>query len=155
MAVVAYPHKSAELLKEATLERREVGATTRFQIVANSHYRWTDSSNWQFASLPGSAAFLFFSGSMWVVLLGMALFAIVLQLSDQFVFKLTANPLLCSLFGFALANTIAQFGVAPLQDIPFYMMIVSFVLLVHVVQSEKIYGIVRKSISARNDRRAE
>lgn len=155
MAVVAYPDKSVELLKEAALEKREVGTATKFQIVANSHYRWTDSSQWQFASLPGSAAFLFFSGSMWVVLLGMALFVIVLQLSEQLVFKLTANPLLCSLFGFTLANTIAQFGVAPRQDIPFYAMIVCFVLLVHVVQSEKIYEMVRNSISARSDRRAD
>jgi hypothetical protein len=155
MAVAAYPYKSAELLKEAALEKREIGTATKFQTVANSHYRWADSGTWQFATLPGSAAFLFFSGSMWVVLLGMALFVIVLQLSEQFVFKLTANPLLCSLFGFTLANTIAQFGVAPRQDIPFYAMIVCFVLLVHAVQSEKIYGMVRKSINARNDRSAD
>lgn len=152
MAVVGYPHKGANLLKEAALERREVSTATKFQTVANSHYRWTDSTNWQFASLPGSAAFLFFSGSMWVVLLGMALFIVVLQLSEQLVFKLTSNPLLCSLFGFTLANTIAQFGVAPRQDIPFYAMIVGFVLLVHVVQSEKIYGTVRKSINSLSDR---
>lgn len=154
MAVVAYPHKSVELLKEAALEKREVGTATKFQIVANSHYRWTDSSQWQFASLPGSAAFLFFSGSMWVVLLGMALFVFVLQLSEQLVFRLTANPLLCSLLGFTLANTIAQFGVAPRQDIPFYAMIVCFVLFVYVVQSDKIYRMIRKHISARNDRSA-
>ena len=154
MAVVAYPNKSMALLKEAVVEGREAGNATKFQIVANSHYRWTDSSQWRFASLPGSAAFLFFSGSMWVVLLGMALFVIVLQLGEQLVFKLTNNPLLCSLFGFTLANTIAQFGVAPRQDIPFYAMIVFFVLFVYVVQSEKIYKMIRKHIGARNDRSA-
>ncbi len=154
MAVVAYPNKSMELLKEAALERRDAGSATKFQIVAKSHYQWTDSSQWRFASLPGSAAFLFFSGSMWVVLLGMALFVIVLQLSEQIVFKLTSNPLLCSLFGFTLANTIAQFGVAPRQDLPFYAMIVCFVLIVYVVQSNKIYQMIRKHIVARNERSA-
>ncbi|MEW5902968.1 MAG: hypothetical protein AB1722_01310 [Pseudomonadota bacterium] len=154
MAVVAYPNKSMELLKEAALEKRDAGSATKFQIVAKSHYQWTDSSQWRFASLPGSAAFLFFSGSMWVVLLGMALFVIVLQLAEQLVFKLTANPLLCSLFGFTLANTIAQFGVAPRQDLPFYAMIVCFVLIVYVVQSDKIYQMIRKHIGVRNERSA-
>ena len=154
MAVVAYPNKSAELLKDAALEKSESGKVTKFQTIANSHYRWTDSSQWQFASLPGAAAFLFFSGSMWVVLLGMALFVIVLQLGEQLVFKLTANPLLCSLLGFTLANTIAQFGVAPRQVIPFYAMIACFILFVYVVQSDKIYQMIRKHIGARNERSA-
>ncbi|GAB5604038.1 hypothetical protein [Sideroxyarcus sp. TK5] len=154
MAVVAYPNKSAELLKDAALEKSESGKVTKFQTIANSHYRWTDSSQWQFASLPGAAAFLFFSGSMWVVLLGMALFVIMLQLGEQLVFKLTANPLLCSLLGFTLANTIAQFGVAPRQVIPFYAMIACFILFVYVVQSDKIYQMIRKHMSARNARSA-
>jgi hypothetical protein len=124
-------------MKEAAFEKREAGFVTKSQVIANSHYQWTDSNKWRFASLPGSAAFLFFSGQMWFVLLGMALFVMVLQLCEQLVFKPTTNPLLCSLIGFTLANTVSQFGVAPRQDIPFYGMIACFVLFIHVLHSAK------------------
>ncbi len=154
MAVSAYPEKSSALLFDAAKEKREIGKTTKFQEISNSHYRWTDASNWQFASLPGAAAFLYFSGSLWVVLIGMATFAFLLQLSEQWVFALTSNPLLCSLFGLTLANTIAQFGIAPRQDIPFYSMILGFVLLVSVVQSDRVYAVIRKLRSYRDGRGA-
>ncbi len=137
MAIVAYPEKNLALLREAALEKRAAGFVTKFNVIANSHYQWIDTSKWRFASLPGPAAFLFFSGSLWVVLLGMALFVIVLQMCEQLVFKLATNPLLCSLTGFTMANTISRFGVAPRQDIPFYGMIACFVLFVHVLQSVK------------------
>ena len=154
MAVVAYPEKSMELLQDAALEKREKGGVTKFQIVANSHYRWIDSSEWRFASLPGPVAFLFFSGSKWVVLLGMALFVVVLQLSEKMVLKLTSNPFLCSLFSFTLANKIAQMGVAPRMDIPFYSMILAFVFFVYFLQSEKHYKLIRKLVGNRNCRSA-
>lgn len=152
MAVSAYPAKSGALLVEAAKEKREIGKTTKFQYICNSHYRWVDASNWQFASLPGAAAFLYFSGSLWVVLLGMAMFAFLLQLGEQLVFSLTSNPLLCSLFGLTLANSIAQFGITPRQDIPFYSMILGFVLLISIVQSDEIPGVIRKFRPHRGDR---
>lgn len=62
----------------------------------------------------------------------------------QLAFKLTSNPLLCSLFGLTLANTVAQFGITPRQDIPFYSMILGFVLLVSIVQSDKVCRVMRK-----------
>lgn len=151
MAVSAYPEKSNTLLFDAIKEKREIGKATKFQDICNSHYRWVDASKWQFASLPGAAAFLYFSGSLWVVLLGMVLFVFLLQLSEQLVFNLTSNPLLCSLFGLTLANTVAQFGITPRQDIPFYSMILGFVLLVFIVQSEKFNGLIRKFGSQRGD----
>lgn len=154
MAVSAYPEKNSALLFDAAKEKREIGKTTKFQEISNSHYRWTDAGKWQFASLPGAAAFLYFSGSLWVVVLGMALFSFLLQLAEQLVFSLTSNPLLCSLFGLTLANTIAQFGIAPRQDIPFYSMILGFVLLVSFAQSDKVYAVIRKFVFHRDDRGA-
>ena len=152
MAVSAYPEKSNKLLFEALTEKRGIGTTTKFQEIANSHYRWVDASVWQFASLPGAAAFFYFSGSLWVVMLGMAGFALLLQLSEQFIFRLTSNPLLCSLFGLTLANTISQFGITPRQDIPFYGMIFAFVILIWVMQSDKVSGMYLKHVSHRANR---
>ena len=138
MAVTAYPEKSNKLLLDAFTEKRGIGTTTKFQEIANSHYRWVDANLWQFASLPGAAAFFYFSGSLWVVMLGMSIFALVLQGSEQLIFRLTSNPLLCSMFGLTFANTISQFGVTPRQDIPFYIMIFGFVILVWIVQSDMV-----------------
>ena len=152
MAVSAYPEKSKKLLIEAITEKRGIGTTTKFQEIANSHYRWVDANVWQFASLPGAAAFFYFSGSLWMVMLGMAVFALLLQLSEQFIFRLTANPLLCSMFGLTLANTISQFGITPRQDIPFYGMIFAFVILVWMVQSDKVSGLYLKHVSHRGKR---
>jgi hypothetical protein len=139
MAVVSYPNKSIELFKEVAFEKRELGGVTKYQNIANSHYQWTDTDAWQFASLPGMAAFLFISGSKWVVLIGAFSFVFILQMAEMAVSKLTANPLLCSLLGITMANTIAQFGVTPRQDIPFYVMNACFILFVYIVQT-RMFG---------------
>jgi hypothetical protein len=44
MAVSAYPEKSNKLLFDAITEKRGIGTTTKFQEIANSHYRWTDAN---------------------------------------------------------------------------------------------------------------
>lgn len=154
MAVSSYPEKSSSLLIDAAIEKREIGKPTKFQDICNSHYRWVDANKWQFASLPGAAAFFYFSGSLWVVLIGMAMFVFLLQLGEQLVFTLTSNPLLCSLFGLTLANSIAQFGITPRQDIPFYSMILVFVLLVSIMQSGSIEELIQKVKLRRSDRGA-
>jgi hypothetical protein len=152
MAVHAYPDKSSKLLLDAAKEKREIGKTTKFQEISNSHYRRMDSTIWQFASLPGAAAFFYFSGSLWVVVLGMAILALILQVCEQLIFKLTSNPLLCSMFGLTMANTITQFGVTPRQDIPFYSMIFGFVILVWMAQSDKVAGMYLKHVANRGKR---
>lgn len=143
MATVGHPEKNFALLKKAALEKHEPGNVTQFQIISNSHYQRIDFSKVRFASLPGAAAFFFFMGSIWVVLVGMALVVIVLQLSEQLVFRLTKNPLLSSLIGFTLAHFISQLGVAPRENIPFFGMIICFILCVHALHSGTIYRIFR------------
>ncbi len=147
MAVSSYSEKNYKLLFDAITEKRSIGSSTKFQKIAKSHYQWTDANVWQFASLPGAAAFFYLSGSLWLVILGMAVFALLLQLIEHFIFGLTSNPLLCSILGLTLANTISQFGITPRQDIPFYSMIFIFVILVWVLQSQKFSDMYLKHAS--------
>jgi len=135
MSVQAYQDKGTDTLLRAAKEKREAGKTTLYQEVSKSHYRWTDPNVWQFASLPGAAAFLYYSGSMWVVLLGMGLFSAVVLVGEYLVFRLTGNPLLCALIGLALANTVAQMGIAPRQDFHYHFMIGCGVLTIGLIQS--------------------
>lgn len=135
MSVQAYQDKGTDTLLKAAKEKRETGKTTLYQEVSKSHYRWTDPNVWQFASLPGAAAFLYYSGSMWVVLLGMGLFSAVVLMSEYLIFRVTGNPLLCALIGLTLANTVAQLGIAPRQDFPYYFMIACGILTIGLIQS--------------------
>lgn len=133
-------------------EKRAIGSTTKFQKIANSHYRWADVNVWQFTSLPGVAAFFDFSGSSWGGHTSVLSFSLSLQLSEQIIFRLELNPLLCSTFGLTLANTISQFGSTPRQDIPFYGMIFGFVILVWTAPSDKVSRMYLKHFSARGKR---
>ena len=135
MAVQAFPEKSLGTFLQAAMEKRSQEGVTLYQKVSNSHYRWTDPNVWQFATLPGATAFFYYSGSVWLVVLGMAVLTGAVMLGERAVLLLTGNPLLCSLIGLSMANTVSQLGVAPRQDLPYYLMISAAVSLVGVVQS--------------------
>ena len=135
MAVQSYPKKgNAFFLYDGIKEKREIGKVALYEEVSKSNYREV-SSTFQFGSLPGAAAFLYYSGSLWVVMLGMGIFSLLILLIELVVDILTANPLLCSLIGFGVANNVAQFGGAPGQGIPYSFMIFCSVLLIWFVQS--------------------
>jgi hypothetical protein len=135
MAVQAYPDKDIQTFVQAATEKRSQEGVTFYQKVSNSHYRWTDPNVWQFATLPGATAFLYYSGSIWLVVLGMAVLAGAVMLGERAVLLLTGNPLLCSLIGLSMANTVSQMGVTPRQDLPYYLMIGAAIGLIGVVQS--------------------
>ena len=134
MAVQSYSKKGNVFFLDGIKEKREIEKVALYEEVSKSNYR-EDSSTFQFGSLPGAAAFLYYSGSLWVVMLGMGVFSLLILLIEWVVNILTANPLLCSLIGFGVAGNVAQFGVTPRQDIPYYFMIFCSVLLIWFVQS--------------------
>jgi len=138
MAVVSYPNKGRALIIDTFIEKRTPGEVTRYQEIANSKYQWVDSNVWQFASLPGAVAFLYFSGSFWIILFGMILFAFLVQFLEFLIYKGTRNPILCSLLGVSLANYVAQFGIAPAQGSVYLLMIFVGVLTIAIVQNLKL-----------------
>jgi len=143
MAVQSYPKKGGAFFIDGIKEKREIGKVTSYQEVCKSHYRKA-SNTFQFGSMPGAAGFLYYSGSLWVVLLGMITFSLLILLTECLIDMLTANPLLCSLLGFAIANTVAQFGVAPRQDIPHYFMIFSMMVLLWFIQGKWFFRLLQK-----------
>ena len=138
MAVVSYPNKGRALIIDTFIEKRTPGEVTRYQEIANSKYQWVDSNVWQFASLPGAVAFLYFSGSFWIVLFGMILFAFLVQFLEFLIYKGTRNPILCSLLGVSIANNVTQFGIAPAQGSVYLLMIFVGVLTIAIVQNLKL-----------------
>lgn len=138
MAVQSYGAKGSALLMEGIAEKREIGKIPLYQEICKSHYRLMDAQAWQFASLPGASAFLYYSGSAWIVMLGMAVLSFALLVLERLIYALTRNPILCALLGFNLANFVAQLGMTPRQDLPSYAMMSGGVLIIWLVQSGKV-----------------
>ncbi|MDP3192346.1 hypothetical protein [Rhodoferax sp.] len=118
MAVQSYPDKSVALLREGLMERYADGIVPMYQHISKSIYTGMDPNQWKFGSLPGAPAFLYYSGSLLVVFLGMTMLTIFLFLFEFAIRWCTNNPFLASFYGFAAANTVAQFGVVPRQIFP-------------------------------------
>lgn len=135
MAVASYPKKSDLLFWKMLMEKREAGKVSAYQQISNSTYQAADGLH-QFASLPGPAAFFFYSGSLVVVIVGMTALTLLMMVIERGLFILTKNPLFCTLFGMTAANTIAQFGITPRQDMPYYLTIVLFAILIFFLQSK-------------------
>jgi hypothetical protein len=135
MAVYSYPEKGSALFWGMLTEKREVGKVSAYQRISNSGYQSTDA-RYQFANLPGASAFLYYSGSMAVVMFGMATLTFLLMMAERIIFALTQNPLVCSLFDMTASNTVAQLGIAPRQDIPFFLMIISTAIIIYFIQSK-------------------
>lgn len=134
MSVQSYPSKGKELLFKALHEKREIGKVTMYQEVCNSHYRWMDSSKWQFAAIPGAAAFFYYSGSRLVVLLGLFVLTMGVILTEAALYSFLGNPFLCSLWGLTAANTVSQFGISPLQLFPYFFMVFCALFCIWLVQ---------------------
>ena len=91
-------------------------------------------TKYQFASLPGAAAFCYYTGSLWCVFLGMLLLTLMATYSEYLVHYLTGNVLLCARFGMNAANAIAQLGVVPRQLLIHFGMLFGAVIFIEALQ---------------------
>lgn len=135
MAASAYPKKDGDLFFSVLIERGALGKSTIYQEICQSHYRFMDMWKFQFASLPGAVGFLFFSGHYWAVTIGMFVLGLFVIGSEAFVCKCTGNPLLCALWGGAVANGVAQMGIAPRGLLLFFFEMSCGVAVVSIIQS--------------------
>jgi hypothetical protein len=156
MAVQSYPEKNLSLLSRALREKPDAVRPDTYQAIANSIFLKSDITKFRFASLPGAAAFLYYSNSLWIVMLGMTLFSLIVLTVEFVIDTLTSNPILCSLYGVVMANNVVQFGVAPRQSIPYFIMLTCGILLAWVIHTHTFTLVLRKlklvnSSSSRDD----
>lgn len=145
MAVAAYPIKGGDLFIRGLTERAEIGKSTIYQEICQAHYRFMDMKKFQFASLPGAVGFLYFSGYLWVVALGMIVLVLGLLVSEGLVFRLTRNPLLSALWGGGAANAVAQLGVAPRGLLFYFFELSCGIAAICFVQSDFFSKVLQKS----------
>jgi len=137
MAVSAYPKKGIDLFKDGIMERREIGKDTLYIEISRPVYLGlVDKSKFQFSEIPGVMAFLYYTGRLWVVALGMVVLVLAVLGSERLVFKFTGNPLLSALWGGAAANAVAQMGVAPRGLFVYFFELSCGIAAICFVQSE-------------------
>lgn len=135
MAVQSYPEKSMSLLWHALSGKQEIDKTDVYQSVSKSIYLKSDSARFRFRTLPGAVAFLYYGNSLWIVMLGMALFSVVVLAVELLINALTANPIICSLYGAVLASNVTQFGGSPRESGPYIFMLACGIFLIWIVRS--------------------
>jgi hypothetical protein len=144
MAVSAHDEKGMELFIDAMTEDSEIGVSMLYQQISLSNYRFLDISKFRFGGLSGPMAFFYYSGSLWLVMLGMLAMTFFVLLSEKLVSLLTSNPLLSSFWGCAAANLVAQFGAAPRNLGPFLVECAIGILAISAVQSTYFTTLLRK-----------
>lgn len=145
MAVSAHSNISIELLMQGIKERREIGKDTLYIEISRPVYLGkVDKMKFQFTEIPGAIAFLYYSGLIWVVMVGIVFLVLVLLISERLIFILTSNPLLSALWGGTVANTVAQMGVAPRSLLIYYFEMVCGVGIIYFIQSHFFANLLQK-----------
>ncbi|MBK9322224.1 MAG: hypothetical protein IPM97_04605 [Bdellovibrionaceae bacterium] len=111
MAVEAYPKKEISLFVNSLFRRPTVGELDVYESISKSVYQ--PSMKFSFASIPGPIAFLYYTNSLAIVFVGMALFTVLMKIVDFVVFRNFKNCFLSVQLGFYLANSLAQSGLSP------------------------------------------
>jgi len=108
LTVGAVPGRGLELLRAAVTEDPRSGADALYQRYAKPWFLAEKPDKFTFLANAGAVAILWFSGSLMVVLAGMALVTATMMLTEQLALRLTGNPYLLAVAGAALANVVAQ-----------------------------------------------
>lgn len=135
MAVVSFPQKGGGLFVQALTERRERGKLDIFtKKIALSGLGDKDAEVFQYASIPGGAAFFYYTGSLWWVFGGMVALTLLMLLSERLIVFLTGNPYLSAFWGAGVAQTVASFGLATGQTAVYYAVCLSSVFFISIIQ---------------------
>jgi len=105
---VGASERSARRLAEAIFESPALGEKSVFQRTAKPAYLSENPAQFTFLANAGPVAVLWFSGSLAVVLLGMAAIGAVAFATEEAARRWTGNPFLVAVSGATLANVVSQ-----------------------------------------------
>jgi hypothetical protein len=108
MAVSAYDGDRWSLFRTALHESPSNGQRGKYQLIARANLVYANYPGFTFLSLPGVVGILDYSGSLAVVLLGMALITAVLLTLERLTVHFTNNPYLAAVSGVAMANELTE-----------------------------------------------
>ncbi len=109
MSTVTYPERSLDLLARAAFQRRSYGTVDVYtRDISKSGFTERDAQRYHFASPSGPIAFLYFSGSTWLVFIGMALVAVMITAVELLWEWLVRDPLPMAISSWYLAFLVLQ-----------------------------------------------
>lgn len=118
MSVVAHDARGLELIGEVIAERKTVGMVDVYtERIARDAFSLEGATRTQYSALAGLLAFLYFSDSLILVLLGVAGVAFSAVVLERLVLGWTGNPYLVLFFAMGNGFFWAQFGLTPLQQL--------------------------------------
>lgn len=136
MAVSAYPIKNMDLFLDALQERRERGRFDLFtKDICQTVVADIDAEKIQYATIPGGIAFMYFTGSLWAVLVGMMCLTCLMLALERGAYLLTHNPYFCAFWSMGAAQTVASFGMGVGQRAIFLVVCFIAMALIWVVQT--------------------
>lgn len=109
MAVVAYPDKGVGLFDKLLAERRAKDKVDTYTAVI-SQSGFYDTDKYQFATIPGVFAFLYYANSLVVVFFGSMVLGSIVIASERLVRWATGNIFVSTQVGFFSAMLVIQLG---------------------------------------------
>ncbi len=135
MSVTSYPDKNIEFFYTALTTPSKIGHIDIYQYISNAHYKDMDQTKYAFATIPGAMAFLYYSGSMWFVFIGMLLLSGITLFIEYIVYVWLRSSLLAAIIGIYLANGVAQFGLTPINLLKSLFLVFSFFAFIEFIKS--------------------
>jgi hypothetical protein len=109
MATVAYADKGYGLMWRAAFDRRSYGTVDVYtRDISKSGFSERHAGQYHYATPAGSIAFLYFSGSLWIVVVGMALIAVLMTAIELAWRRLIRDELPLAIAGWYLAFIVLQ-----------------------------------------------
>ena len=144
MAVTGYPERSMAFFLGAAKERRDKDHVDTYtaKVSLNGTY---DIKKYHFATIPGAVAFLYYSGSLWVVLIGAFLLSTIVLASEHIIGLISRNPFLSAQIGAYSAIVMIQMGGGGLSQ-------PASVLLFSAAVAAALGGLTRRALMVRSSK---
>lgn len=136
MSTVSYADKSFGLLWQAAFARRSYGTVDVYtRDISKSGFSERHAQHLHYASPAGPIAFLYFSGSLWMVFAGMALIALLVTAIELLWAWLVRDQLPLAIAGWYLAFVVLQLSGGVQQAITGPIMVTLFFGVVWLMRS--------------------
>lgn len=109
---------SPELLTSLLSERGEIGKTSQYQHLAQSVYVIQNGNKFQFTTLPGPVGTFLFGGSVIYVFIGVLVLCLLAMALEKISQLASQNIFFTCFVAVFAANSVAQFGLTPLNQLP-------------------------------------
>jgi hypothetical protein len=129
LAVSSHEGVGGDLLLSAVRERPAAGQDALYQRISGATQVYERTDGYTFLTLPGIVGIFAYSGSMLVVVVGMAGMTLLVLTVEGVLRRFVDNPYLASIAGFAMATELVQANFPYLLGTFFILLVSSLVAL--------------------------